>query len=275
MKKILLVLPLFGLFVFLASNSNGVTAGQALDRTGSPVGTSQCGSCHAGGNYSPTLSILLKNIEGNAVTEYQPDSSYQVEIVFGGNTAPRYGYQAVALLNGSNNNAGTLTTANTNSKIGTLNSRTYADHNGNVSSNTFLLNWTAPAEGSGAVNFYAAGIAANGNGGSSGDSPVTAPSLRINEEGEEEEENPNSIARVGKSPLFSVYPNPADDFIYFENTSGNFKVEIFNAKGQRVKQAEISVNKNYVAISELNKGIYYVQLKTTDNKFHSQKLLKN
>jgi hypothetical protein len=165
--------------LFIAA-SGGVTTVQNLDRTGSPVSTTGCNACHSGGTFNPTLTLTLKDLSNNVVTQYTPGTSYKLEVSFGGNVASRYGYQAVALL-ASNANAGSLTTANSFSKTNTLNSRTYGEHNGTVSSNLFTLNWTAPASGSGQVKFYSRGIASNNNGGTNGDSPVSASALTINE----------------------------------------------------------------------------------------------
>jgi hypothetical protein len=274
MKKNLLFIFLAGISLFLTSNSNGVTVGQGLDRTGSPVGTDQCGACHAGGSFSPSLTIQLKDLSDNLVTSYLPDSTYKLDIVFGGSTAPRYGYQAVALLNSNNNNAGTLTTLNTNSKINTLSSRTYAEHNGNVSAQTYELQWVAPSEGTGAVSFYSAGIAANNNTGTSGDSPVTATALSITEEGNEEV--PNSILYLSNAPVFKFFPNPSNDFIYFESlTSSSIQVSVYNSVGRLVAQNEVNNSNKKLDISTLNNGVYFLVLSENNINISRQKLIKN
>lgn len=274
MKKNLLFIFLAGISLFLISNTNGVTVGQGLDRTGSPVGTVQCGACHSGGSYSPTLTIQLKDLSDNLVTSYEPDSTYKLDIVFGGTTAPRYGYQAVALVNSNNNNAGTLTTLNLNSKINTLNSRTYADHNGNISAQTFELQWVAPSEGAGAVSFYAAGIAANNNIGTSGDSPVTASALSITEEGNVDDTT--SVFSFNKPTTFGFYPNPSSDFIYFNNTkSHSLQISVYNSIGKLIIQTDVNNSNNKINVSALNNGVYFIVVSENNISLSSQKFIKN
>jgi hypothetical protein len=300
MKRFISFVVLFVVSILIIASSNGVTTSQSLDRTGSPVGTTQCGACHSGGNYNPTLLLRLKNSDGDIVTEYVPQQSYTLEVVFGGNTAPRYGMQAVALVNGTNANAGSLSAANNKSKTSTLNSRIYADHNGFVSSNTFELNWTAPAQGTGNISFYAAGIAANGSG-SSGDSPVTASPLSLTEEQptdpdnpvepedpddsddplnpEDPEnplnpENPNSINPV-ENLLWSIYPNPVIDFLLISNRHlQSAKISLINLSGKIIENHYIS-NENYlIDFSGYPSGIYFLLIES-DGIQINKKILKN
>jgi hypothetical protein len=280
MKKILLLSTLIVGVLLIKSSSNGVTTAQNLDRTGSPVGTGSCNSCHSGGNYNPTLQLKLLNSDSQAVTEYQPDSTYTLEVLFGGNTAPRYGMQAVALLNGSNNNAGTLSAANNKSKIVTLNNRRYADHNGFISDNSFELTWLAPSEGSGMVNFYASGIAANGSG-SSGDSPVTALALLVGEaDGEENPvdpeipENPNSLFIIAHKNI-NFFPNPTHDFIAInQDFTAPILIEVYNLNGSKV----LSDNHNgyfpSINLAELKNGCYFVTVKINNQIILNQKIIK-
>jgi hypothetical protein len=279
MKRFISFVVLFVVSILIIASSNGVTTSQSLDRTGSPVGTTQCGACHSGGNYNPTLLLRLKNSDGDIVTEYVPQQSYTLEVVFGGNTAPRYGMQAVALVNGTNANAGSLSAANNKSKTSTLNSRIYADHNGFVSSNTFELNWTAPAQGTGNISFYAAGIAANGSG-SSGDSPVTASPLSVSEDLTAEPVDPidpgtpTSIAGLD-SDIWNIYPNPVIDFLTIQNQQmQTANVMVFNLSGKVIENINVSNDNFILDFSGYPSGIYFLLIES-DGIQINKKILKN
>ena len=77
--------------------------------------------------------------------------------------------QATALLSSDNSNAGTFSSAGPNSQLGDVNGRHFIEHEHPNLGADFFGTWVAPAAGSGTVDFYAAGIAGNGNGGSGGD----------------------------------------------------------------------------------------------------------
>lgn len=71
----------------------------------------------------------------------------------------------------------------------------------------------------------------------------------------------------------AVYPNPAKDFIAFENFRTINKVSIINQLGQNVLTAKS--NFDYMAISELKNGIYFVKIELNDGKVGIQKLIIN
>jgi len=66
--------------------------------------------------------------------------------------------------------------------------------------------------------------------------------------------------------LVSVYPNPASDkvTIRIESQVGKEKVEveIFDAVGKSVKQEIFSSKEIHLNISDLEKGVYLLQIKT-------------
>lgn len=62
----------------------------------------------------------------------------------------------------------------------------------------------------------------------------------------------------------SVFPNPASDFIFlnFEKL-GDYEIRIFDVNGKLVKKFEIkNSNSKEINISELNSGIYFIELKS-------------
>ena len=66
---------------------------------------------------------------------------------------------------------------------------------------------------------------------------------------------------------FKIYPNPAVDFINFNNKAGEVKqVIVYNLIGRRVKELRADYGKNTYDISELSKGMYLIQLLGINNK---------
>ncbi len=160
--------------------SGGPAANGLGDRPGSPLSNSTCSACHSGGSFSPTISISVLDNAQNQVTSYTPGESYSIlyTVTSSSGTPNGYGMQSVVLsANTGNAEAGVLSSPTTsNSQISTSGGHKYFEHLGLNPTGIFSVNWTAPSSGFGNVSLYATGIAANGNGGTSGDqatSPIT------------------------------------------------------------------------------------------------------
>lgn len=181
--KFLFTLFICGIiYITLSSRSGGLANVGNQDRSGSPFSTGLCSDCHSGGSFSPSLTIQLKDSGGNTVSSYVGGQSYTLEFNFTAAGASGFGLQAVALLNSNNTTAGNLTSSTSpNSQISALNGRQYAEHSGLNSSGSFSFQWTAPSAGSGNVNIYGNGIAANGNGNTAGDQGTTGQQLTLTE----------------------------------------------------------------------------------------------
>ena len=229
-----------GLFVLtlgILGNSTGAGLNQGADRTGgSPFAQGSCNSCHSGGsNYNPSLSVRLLNASGQQVTSYLPGMNYQLEVVVNTQTAAsRYGFQAVALTGNTNTQAGSFSTA-TGIRVTPINNRQYAEQAVKSSSNTFRTPWTAPAAGSGDVRFYAAGLATNNNGGTSGDAtaslstPLTITELTSSN---------NEVNRANF--VIKAFPNPVTEQLNITlegHNSFSAQVNLYDANG-RLVQAE-------------------------------------
>ena len=79
-----------------------------------------------------------------------------------------------------------------------------------------------------------------------------------------------SAAETTKKP-FSIYPNPTKDKIYFKDLKNISKVNIYDVQGRLVKTA-ISKD-NYTDLSQLNKGIYFVEI-FSNGKSYKTKVVK-
>lgn len=69
-----------------------------------------------------------------------------------------------------------------------------------------------------------------------------------------------------------IYPNPAKDVIEIQSNDQLESYSIFNLAGQKVLSGSF-VSK--INVASLAKGTYILQTKTSDNKTHSTKLIKN
>lgn len=112
------------------------------------------------------------------VTEFIAGETYTitVEITSSNGTPAGFGFQAT-VLDGSNNFIGSFSSPSAGTGVVATGGRDYWEQSAtSVVNNTFSINWTAPAAMT-TVTIYAAGIAANGNGGTSGDSPTAGASF--------------------------------------------------------------------------------------------------
>lgn len=107
-------------------------------------------SCHNGGEGGAQISIDLPE-------EYSSGQSYPIEIEINGNGFTKGGFNLAATL-------GSLTTNDPNTKI----ISGEAVHS-NSNTNSWIVNWMAPPQGSGTVEFTLAGLVADGNGQKSND----------------------------------------------------------------------------------------------------------
>lgn len=71
------------------------------------------------------------------------------------------------------------------------------------------------------------------------------------------------VEESGKSANPEIYPNPASDVLNISGISDVTDYEIYNAVGQKTGEGKVSDHK--VNLSNLSKGIYFIQLKDKDN----------
>jgi len=215
--------------------------------------TTGCGSCH-GATATPAVSVSLAFTP--AVTNgYIPGSAYSViatvaytgELLAGIDLAASSGVVA----------------AGTNTKI--LN--TEIVHTGSLNTTTtgtvaFDFTWTAPTTGD--VTFNYAGLAANDNGGTSGDfwqigTQVVPLDITI------------GVGEIASANLnLSVFPNPVTEsatisYVLAENST--VTANLINIKGQVVttlcdneQQAAGLQNRKLMINSSIAKGIYFVAI---------------
>ena len=69
-----------------------------------------------------------------------------------------------------------------------------------------------------------------------------------------------------------MYPNPANNQVFFESDLALEQVKVFNITGKQVLQANLSQNNN-IQVSDLAKGIYLVQIQTQNGQVETRKLV--
>lgn len=177
MKNRRLALPsvaaLMGMVFLLLGSSGGVGTFQREDRTGSPLSlNTTCRTCHYGGNQTASLELTLLK-DSLPVKEYLPNSDYLVKVrIQSDPQAKVYGLQLVALQGENNQQGGTFYNLPDSLRAVQLWNRSYIEQKRPVAANTFFVPWQSPGSNVGKIRFYAAGLAANGNGQISGDTPV-------------------------------------------------------------------------------------------------------
>lgn len=177
MKNRRLALPsvaaLMGMVFLLLGSSGGVGTFQREDRTGSPLSlNTTCRTCHYGGNQTASLELTLLK-DSLPVQNYMPGTDYLVKVSIKSDPQAKvYGLQMVALQSENNQQGGTFYNLPDSLRAVPLWNRSYIEQKRPVATNTFFVPWRSPESNIGKIRFYAAGLAANGNGQISGDTPV-------------------------------------------------------------------------------------------------------
>ena len=256
MKKHYYTIGLFfsGILLLSSFSNNPPNA-----RTGAP-GEGLCTDCHAPGNSSADGVITIENFPDEII----PNQKYNltVRITNPNGMAQKAGFQ-MTIQDAGGAGSGVMDNASANSVVTDAGGKQYFEHNPAVAIDSVALwtvDWTAPDAASGTpIFFYAAGNLVNGNGQNSGDLVVT-------DTGDGMIETISSSKNVRLDQI-EIFPNPVSEVlnVYMANQSLIEQVNILTLSGQRM----ISVNagNNQVDVSQLNSGIYLVQVKTNTGLF--------
>ena len=74
---------------------------------------------------------------------------------------------------------------------------------------------------------------------------------------------------------FTVYPNPTEEKLMINSDQTIQKITIFNLLGQQIKTFQVNFKSGKINISELSKGIYFLNLKFKNGNSISTKIFKN
>jgi len=79
---------------------------------------------------------------------------------------------------------------------------------------------------------------------------------------------------VNKTSEIYIFPNPTNDLLYISDIENVKKYSILSLDGKKAKQ-DVFVQGQSLNISDLNKGIYLVQIYFNDNSIITKKVCKN
>ncbi len=284
MKKNLLVL-LTGLSlaaITLSSYEHGPAYEGGLNRTGSQGGPASCsgGGCHNVNNPATIVAVNVYNSLGAAVDHYTPGETYTVAIT-GHHTSSlslgEFGFQ-VSAVNSAQNQAGTFAVASgSHLRVTSLGGLQIVEHKNALDdsvTNYFVarFSWTAPAAGTGKVQFY--GIL-NPFGGEGDDHGVRkTSSYKMDDDDDEDSDTtcPNiapvltlnegvggtsDVASIASDNNITIYPNPCTDYFKIiianaDNTT--YTVTVYSANGTLMHQG----NKLDVTVINFPPGLYQV-----------------
>ncbi len=250
MRKSFLLLPLVGAFAYLTLSSN--SGGKSGNLTGSPSGSTGCGSCHGNSAVTGVTVTFELDSAGVPVTHYKAGMVYTLKMI-GTNTTtftlPKFGYQMVTVMGTGSTQAGTFSTVPTGSNTHTSGGLTVLGQTTPNSPSTgtgatgtvytLSAGWTAPVAGSGTVSVHAVLNAVNNNGGDDNGDKWNTGTASF----QEWTVSHVGVAEVDGQNNAVAYPSPvtADLNIALGNTqSGTSQVSVFDINGRLVAQQSIN-----------------------------------
>lgn len=219
-----------------------------------------CTVCHTGTATASSVTITT-DIPG---TGYDLNTEYNITITNSAGTS-RNGFQVTAEKNSDNSKIGSFASADAATQAVNTNTRATHTSSGNNQS-SWTVKWTSPATNQGDITFYAASVASNNNGSTSGDNVFTGNSGTINALGISE----------AKLLKFEMYPNPSSDVVKIQLPSGNVSasVSMYDHVGRLVYTKKITTVDNTIDVQDLARGMYVLRV-STDTKVGAQQFIKS
>jgi len=251
MKKVI-ALSFVALISILALTSAITTgSGAPYGHTGSTGDASNCTHCHGG--TTTTDNFITTNIP---VSGYIAGITYTITITATKSGINKFGFQVTAE-DTSNNKAGSFAITNSAETKMVQDEVTHTGNGTTASNNskTWLMDWTAPASGTGVIGFYSAVNAANGDGGIAGDQIILS-TLTIHED------VTNTIASDDAESFINLYPTVASSSITISSAKAISQISIYDAMGKRVYKSELNSQskKHLIDINKLKSGVYFAHI---------------
>jgi hypothetical protein len=246
-------------FNLAVSDSNGASMPASGDPAASGATCNQSG-CHTGGpSFTPAAdAIVIKDATNtNVVTSYTPGASYKVNVKL---TSPSgYGGFQLTVEDAASAHKGTLATGTGTTLKPNANYITHQTTAMTGGTKTWTFDWTAPSASSGTLTFYAAFNRSNGNFGIQDDT-IGKTSIILTDA-------TTGINELSSNALF-ISPNPASTSIYVHamNLNSNSMVSIYSITGELMLNEKLNAN-NQINISNLDKGVYLVQVSNSNQSF--------
>lgn len=241
------ILLIFAAFLF--SNYSG---NPPNGKTGAP-GDNTCAQCH-GGNTSYQGTISLSGIPDTIA----PATTYSVTMTLKATSGSpaKGGFQLVAL-NSSNQNAGTITTTDSQTGTDFYNNRTYLEHrpakaftNNEVA---YTFDWMSPeTTEDDDITLYFCGNFANGDSSSNGDKTINSSFSTHLKMNISDTKDPTSTNKI------NIFPNPSTGLFtikYDRLNQQNINWTVFDIHGNKV----LSGNNSTVNLTNQARGVYFVK----------------
>ncbi len=244
------------------SNPSGAPAG--CSSSPSDQATCATSGCHSG-TASAKDGMVTSDVPS---TGYIPGSVYTITVSITKSGTSKWGFEC-SPQDASGTRIGTLAITNsTETKL--VGSSTYVTHktagNSGSGSKSWSFHWTAPSSGTGDVPFYASVMAANNNGGTSGDL-VYYDTYYV-----AEDVSTAGIHENSNENFFSIYPNPIEGNEANVEFSAAFeeysKIQILSLRGIIVKEINHLAKSNgkqqlTIPFDDISTGVYFLQIQTS------------
>ncbi len=262
MKKIyiitfatILTIAVSGLFsVDTHSNPNGAPAGAAGAPNDPANGCNRSG-CHAGSS-TVSAQLLSSNIPAAG---YTPGQTYTFTVQITQAGISKWGFQVSPQAdNGTLQGTLVLTDAGQTRFAAGGGSKyvthTTAGNSGSTGTKSWTFDWTAPAAGSGPVNFYTYVMASNSLNNTSGDQTFRQTVTF-------QEESGVGFNSLNYSTL-ELFPNPsATGFIVINGLTSELNlVKMFDINGKLVFNELLASGNKSISTAGFEKGIYFVSI---------------
>lgn len=244
LRKITIVtISLSAFYLILSSNSSGPGG----NRTGSPGSSGNCSGCHSNAQVSGSVDIVVKDLNGNPITTYIPNTKYNITVNSSGNSS-KYGFQFTAM-NSSNQKVGTFGTAPSKTSVYNSGQAQIWGHTSPATTSqsaSWTIEWTSPAAGTGEISMYTASVISNGNNSDNGDF-VATKNVKLTES------STNNTVKIAVND-FKVYFDQNNTMIKANQELK--RVLVWDYSGKLVKSSE--ENNTHCSVNNLKPGAYIV-----------------
>jgi hypothetical protein len=267
------VIIAFAIIISTLSTTYSNPSGAPASVSGSPGdGNQTCAmsGCHSGNTVQVQAGMISSDIPAEG---YIPGQNYTITVTINQAGISRWGFQ-VSPQDPSGSKIGSMTLTNTGQtrliSSGRYITHTTSGNSGSSGSKSWTFDWVAPVAGTGGFSFYASVMAANNDGGRSGDK-VFSDELAVNES------TSTSIkASQTQKDNLSVFPNPStgDELrLVLSQPGGDFRsVQVYSLSGSLVLEFnEASVfqsgNELLIPVSKLESGSYFIVAEHSKGRF--------
>ena len=239
------------------------TSGSHISSTGAP-GEQTCkqAGCHIDASIVSD-SVTNTFLFGNNESVYTPGQTYQIKITTRRSGVSKFGFQAVALSEITETNAGLMAitdpvrTQLQDYASPPIQDRLYVTHtaNGTIANTAdsiqWSFDWTAPNTDIGPIVFYFATNCTNQNNQNTGDElhlsefRITGPASGVEERQKE----------------LKVYYDASRQILHIKNfLAGSTCAKLMTIEGQKIGDFYLSGNSDYALVQALPNGIYFLRL---------------